>query len=103
MVKEIAEIVGCDSGYASDILKNNGISSAEKKDRATKNMCFKVAAKNPETGEILEFFDSTAEASRCMSERRRGKASSMYSGNISKACRGIRKTYLGFKWEYVNS
>ena len=45
------------------------------------------------TGEILKTWSSTSECSKNGYE----------SGNVSKCCNGIRKSYKGYIWKYANS
>lgn len=60
------------------------------KSGAENNKAIAVTRINPKTGERTKF-ETIAEAARSMNINHRG---------ISKACRGVAKTYKGFVWEY---
>lgn len=56
--------------------------------------CRRVHMLDPYTCEILDTFDSIADASRDLRVK--------YSSSVSKCCRGEIPTAHGYKWEYVD-
>ena len=55
--------------------------------------------------QVVNTFDSTRAAARYLIDML-GKPSKLeggYSTHISEVCRGIRKTCLGYKWQYLDN
>jgi len=59
-----------------------------------KSSCRKVCNINPQTGEVVNTYNSIVEAS---------KQCKVHPTSISNACRGLIKILKGFVWEYVDN
>lgn len=82
--------------YPEGYNSNAGPVSKEKKEninRTSTGTCHPVVALDPKTEEIIQIFDSIAEAQEfCKCGN---------SGNISAVCRGRGRTAYGYAWKYL--
>lgn len=104
LCQQIADITGHDPFSISRILQNNGISKEMIGERRVALRRCAVNQLDKDTKQIITSFRSISEASQEMikqgfSNCKPGTAST----HISEVCRGKRKTFAGFAWEYVNS
>ena len=67
----------------------------EKKEKQPITQSKPVQMLDPETNEILKTFSSIYEAEHYFGLTK--------PGGVSKACRGIRKTFHGYKWQFLES
>lgn len=99
---QIAVKLNYDSGWISKILKNDfSIPEEEIQKRAKLIMtkCVKQLDKNHCT---IMVYDSLANASKAMQEQGCTKCKIRTgAAHISEVCRGLRKTFAGFIWEFV--
>ncbi len=75
---------------------NNSVSNLEwttQQKNSLHSLGVRVAKLDKHTLEILDIYESITEAYEDLNKK--------YGSGISKACRGQRKTALGFKWKYL--
>lgn len=98
LVKELCEYFECDKDTISTALKLNNINTKE-------NMLYKVSHQVQQIDKennIINVFPSYKEAARWLVENNITTAKiSSISTNISRVCRGERKTCCGFIWKEI--
>lgn len=92
-ISKTAELLECDVASIKKVLIRNGIHITSSQEHFAKERSLKVARLDPETGEILEVFDSVTDANRKYSA----------SKHIGSVCLGKRQTCCGFGWKYIDS
>ena len=108
-IRQIANEMGHDTKWISILLKNNGISAEEITSRgmqlSLEGSIKGVEMLDKKTEEVIKTFASTREAARFIIQEQGLKPSNEggYSGHISEACQGKRKTCQGYKWRYSHS
>lgn len=103
-VQEIAKITGHDSGHVSQLLKNNGVTEQDIKKRSKEPISKRVVMLD-KNGKVLQIFSSTREAARYLvvAKQKSPTSEGGYATHISEVCRGIRKSCLGYKWQYFDN
>lgn len=102
-LKDIAEIIGHDKGWISQLLKNNGILSEELIERGRDKYRKSVDMLDIHTDQILASFPTLEKAALFIIEKRGIDEASNKRGiaaHISEVCKGKRKTCQGYKWRY---
>ena len=89
--EQIVAITSYDRKTIARALTQKGISKEERLKNNIAHISKAVAKLDPKTEEIIEVYESAAEA-----ERHNGNTQ-----HISDVCNGKRKTCKGFKWKYV--
>ena len=93
--KKTAEFFNCDTDTVLVACKQCGIETLTSDEVNKKQFGKKVAQLDKETKEIIKIYDSMSEAAKIISGNKNN------SGSISKVCRGISKTALGYRWKFV--
>ena len=103
-LKEISTETHHDLSWISKKLKENGVPQEEIFKRSKDKLSTKVLMIS-NSGEIIGSFNSTREAARFLIQEKNKNPSSEggYSAHISEVCRGIRKSCLGYKWQYADN
>ena len=94
-LKETAKHYGVDPDSIEKILHRNGVERRSVTEANQFALGKTVNQIDLTTGKIINTYVSTAEAERAMT----GKVN--HGSNVSRVCRGQRKQYKGYKWEYV--
>lgn len=92
-----AEHYNTSKDYISDIIKSMGYerrSWEEINQTDHDSLKRKVNQIDPETGKVLNSYDSITDAARAMGYAR-------YAATISPCCKGKHATYLGYCWQYA--
>lgn len=103
-LKQIREATGHDLDIISKKLREKGVSPEEITKRGLQNISKKVLMID-KNDQVIRVFNSTREAARYLIEtlNKSSSSESGYSTHISEVCRGIRKTCLGYKWQYIDN
>lgn len=95
-IKEISQILQCDSGQVSKVLTNFGISAQEKQERKRdKQKKSPVVMLNKDTEEVIQVFSCVNDVQKFLNKQRSGQ-------HITEVCQGKRKTAYGYKWKYID-
>lgn len=96
---QISNILNCDSDWVSSVLKENGVTNSEIKERWMKQRSNKVNQIDINTGKVINQFNSMREAAQSMINQGYTKCKvGTGSTHISEVCSGKRKTFAGYKW-----
>jgi group I intron endonuclease len=103
-LKQIREITGHDLSIISKKLQECGIPSQDIFKRGKDSMSKKILMMD-KNNQVINSFCSTREAARYLVEtfHKDPKSEGGYSSHISEVCRGIRKSCLGYKWQYADN
>lgn len=103
-LKQIRKITGHDLSVISKKLQENGVSSQDICKRGKDSVSKKILMID-KNNQVINSFCSTREAARYLVEtlQKDPKSEGGYSSHISEACRGIRKSCLGYKWQYADN
>ena len=103
-LKQIHEITGHDLKMISKKLQEKGVSQEEITKRGVQSISKKVLMLD-KNNQVLNTFNSIREAARYLIDilNKPSRLEGGYSTHISEVCRGIRKTCLGYKWQYLNN
>lgn len=95
-IKEISQILQCDSGQVSKILTNFGVSAQEKQERKKDKLKkSSVAMLNKDTEEVIQIFSCVSDVQKFLNKERSRQ-------HIAEVCQGKRKTAYGYKWKYID-
>lgn len=92
-IKQIHEITQYDKNTISRVLTNKNVTERERKKRGIRSVSHSVAMLDIKTSQIIQIFNSIAEACRFLNKQ--------HSGHIADVCKGKRKTAYGYRWEYI--
>lgn len=95
--KEIAYIIGCGKDTVSDILRSQNIEIKTGGEIIKQRIRKPVAQLEKGTNIVIATYDSIQDAARALGKDNSGSAS-----HISEACRGIRKSAFGYRWQFVS-
>ena len=103
-LKQIREITGHDLSVISKKLQESGVSSQDIYKRGKDSISKKILMID-KNNQVINSFCSTREAARYLVEtlHKDPKSEGGYSSHISETCRGIRKSCLGYKWQYADN
>lgn len=94
-INEIAKEYGCDSGYASRILREKyNITKEQIHARYINKICVPIAMIDKNTNKIIKIFSTMSEAEAFLDNN-------IAHRHIDKVCKGIRKTAYGYKWKKI--
>lgn len=88
-MKQIAEKLNCCSDSVSNILHSYNIAPEEVKLRANKSIGHPIAQIDINTNEILNIFNTVADACKFLGKE--------HSGHFAEVCNGKRKSIYGYK------
>ena len=89
--QKTAEFFGCDKDTVLVACKQCGIKTLTSAEVSKKQFGKRVAQLDKDTNQIIQIYDTMSDAARAISGNKNN------SGSISKVCRGIAKTALGYK------
>ena len=88
-IEKTAAFFGCDKQVVKNACEENQIKTLSSAEMGAK----KVAKLDKDTLEVIQIYDSIAEAFKDLGKKR--------NGSIYDVCTGRHKTYLGYAWKYV--
>lgn len=94
---QIAKILGCSKDTISDILRSQNIEIKTGGEIIKQRIRKPVVQLEKETNIVIATYDSIQDAARALGKDNSGSAS-----HISEACRGIRKSAFGYRWQFVS-
>ena len=99
-IKDVAAEIGCCVDTVQDAQKTKGIVTRSGTDIMRERYSKKVDMLDKQTQECLKAFPSASEAARWLIENNFSRCGiSGLRGHILDACRGIRQTAAGFRWQ----
>ena len=99
-IKQIAQEHNCCEDTVSIACHNAGL-IIRHVDNGTMNKPLPIAMLDKQTENIVQTFDSIANAARFLAQNKSGLNLSGIRSHISQVCRGVRNSAYGYKWKYI--